>query len=115
MEVCGSGGAAPSGAAHCPQYLNRGGFSARQFAQILAIGAAQSPQNLIPAGFSRPHREQVIVVGLSIDCRRMGTSISRSRNHKITRRVAGVTGFRRNAHGTEIKMTVKRKVAHAPL
>jgi hypothetical protein len=67
-------GAAPSGAAHCPQNLNCGGFSARHLAQILIIGAAQLPQNFIPAGLSKPHREQIIVVEFRLlpnECKRL--------------------------------------------
>ncbi|HEV7989174.1 MAG TPA: hypothetical protein VGP23_11860 [Candidatus Binataceae bacterium] len=92
--------AGPSGAAHCPQNLNWGGFSARHFAQILTSGAAQLPQNFMLAGLSTPHREQIIVGhrrGRSSSrdfdsCRLNKSSISRRGNNKIITRGARVTG-----------------------
>jgi hypothetical protein len=55
-----------SEAAHCPQNLLSGGFTAPQTVQTEASGEAHAPQNLAPAELSCWHREHFMRCPLSV-------------------------------------------------
>src|SRR5439155_12077399 len=68
LDRWGTGAPGTSSVVHCPQNLNPGGFSKRQFGQTNASAVVHCPQNFIPSGLSKPHWEQRIFA-LKSPCR----------------------------------------------